>query len=121
MAPELFLSDFRLDGRIDSWSLGIVLHKMLLGHVPFDSKYEERLQNRICTRHIDFSTDIWEQLSIDVQDLIENLLQKDPANRLTIAEIISHSWVMNMTVDDRIQTLQSSNKSTIENRISESI
>jgi serine/threonine protein kinase len=35
MAPEQVLGDREIDGRADIWSLGVVLHEMLSGEVPF--------------------------------------------------------------------------------------
>jgi len=37
-APEMLKFDSPFDSRIDNWSLGIILHKMIIGDCPFTGK-----------------------------------------------------------------------------------
>lgn len=41
MAPECFVTqkNFRFDGKIDIWAIGVILYAMLCGQLPFKGQY----------------------------------------------------------------------------------
>ena len=100
MAPEMLIVDSKFDQRIEAWSLGIILCKMLTGKCPFQSSEEARLVKKIVLEEIDFVDDVYSNISIEGQDLIENLLNKKQEHRLTIKDIIKHSWIVDVTLND---------------------
>ncbi|XP_039512067.1 serine/threonine-protein kinase pim-2-like isoform X5 [Pimephales promelas] len=64
------------------WSLGMLLFEMVCGRFP-EAKDHLRIKKNIWSeRH----------LSKDCCKLIRRLLQKDPAQRIGLEEIISHNW-----------------------------
>ena len=44
---------------------------------------------------IDFTDERWDGVSIEAQDLVENLISKRSTRRATIRDILNHSWVQN--------------------------
>ncbi|XP_039512026.1 calcium-dependent protein kinase 16-like isoform X2 [Pimephales promelas] len=64
------------------WSLGVLLFVMLCGRFP-EAKDHLRIKNNTWSMF---------HLSNDCCKLIRRLLQKDPAQRIGLEEIISHNW-----------------------------
>ena len=52
MAPELFLGRTESTPKIDVWSLGCILHAMILGEYPFADQDKEELKKQILKRKI---------------------------------------------------------------------
>lgn len=79
MAPEI------LDGKkythaVDWWSLGIVMFTLLSGKYPYPAKQDHSSQHSVVTElDIQFPSDF----SLYAVSIIEKLLQKDPALRLS--------------------------------------
>ena len=49
----------------------------------------------IIQAEIQFSGEIWNFVSIEAKDLIQNLLEKDSSQRLTAKEVLDHPWIIN--------------------------
>eukprot|EP01134_Creolimax_fragrantissima_P001653 CFRG1653T1 len=82
-APEIRQGGNEYDLKVDMWALGVMLYEMLCGTQPFQ-QHEEKV--------VSFSEPIWKSVSLDVKELIMNLLEYDPANRLGAGESLSHPW-----------------------------
>ena len=71
----------------DIWSLGIIAYQLLCGYFPFKiEKYEELKE--IVDREIEYPSN----LAFPARDLITRILVKDPESRLTLREIITHTY-----------------------------
>lgn len=89
MAPEI-VRRLEYEGRaVDMWSLGILLYALLCGCFPFRAKTYPDLYRRIARGQ--FS--IPEELSSSVKDMLRNLLNVDPAERLTSHASLRHVWL----------------------------
>lgn len=86
-APELLLGG-SYDGKVDIWSLGVVLYGMVTGHLPFDNEDPVVTRSEILNAEPDVPSNLSEQL----RDLIFYMLQKDPTKRCSIEQIKSHPW-----------------------------
>ena len=75
--------------RVDLWSSGIILHAMVLGYLPFEDDITSKLYEKIKTS--DFKLPF--RLSQQCKSLIRLLLTKDPAQRITLADVKEHEWV----------------------------
>ncbi|KAL1117867.1 hypothetical protein AAG570_004180 [Ranatra chinensis] len=69
----------------DIWSLGIVLYIMLCGLEPSESG--RRLS--LCG----FSLPWWDDISGSAKELIQQLLEESPENRISASKALQHPWV----------------------------
>lgn len=69
--------------------MGILLYAMLQGRVPYKAKNLDSLLEAIMEKPFGFSTPVSEE----AEDLIRKMLRRNPENRITIPEILSHPWM----------------------------
>lgn len=81
----------------DIFSLGVLLFVITIGEFPFESAtYSDDKYKFIIKRNF---TKFWEyfnniDISDEFKDLINGLINLNPAKRLTIDEIIKHPWII---------------------------
>ena len=72
----------------DLWSCGIILFVMLCGHLPFCDSDTHTLYKKV----IACNYKIPGHVSGGARNLIENLLVKNPSERMSIEDIKGHEW-----------------------------
>ena len=90
MAPELFEDRCQFDTKPESWALGVTLYHMLTFEEPIEGDDEIEYIEEILSKSIQFDKPSLEIFQIDTIDLLENLLARDPAQRLPVLEILRH-------------------------------
>ena len=92
MAPEIMDRNFYTN-KVDIWSLGVCLYRMLFKDFPFKPKDETRvaLRAKIKENSVDFYNYGGRKISPKMQNLISSMLIEDPEKRIGWAEIYSHS------------------------------
>jgi len=68
-----------------------VLYAMLYGTVPFKANNMSELQKLIMKAKYTLKEDVSEE----ARELLQGLLERDPAKRLTIDQILEHKWLAN--------------------------
>jgi [calcium/calmodulin-dependent protein kinase] kinase len=89
-APECCLGLTYHGKASDTWAVGVTLYCMILGEYPFLGDTLQDTYDRIVNNPIEIPDDINPQL----KNLIEGLLCKDPEQRMTLAEVAEHVWVI---------------------------
>lgn len=73
------------------WSLGVILFALVQGETPFHSSKPEELKRQILKDEPSFER---VQLSSNCFDLIKKMLDKNPATRIQVREIMYHPWML---------------------------
>jgi serine/threonine protein kinase len=98
MSPEVFENTKPFDGfAIDLWAAGAILYIMLTGFPGYDqaSRADKRF-DLIVNGNLTKQLEEWQiHLSADAGELLQSMMQLDPRDRLTLAEVMAHPWVVN--------------------------
>ncbi|KAL7083885.1 hypothetical protein ACP275_14G189400 [Erythranthe tilingii] len=79
IAPEIITGEAH-SSAIDWWALGILLYEMLYGRTPFRGKNRQKTFGNILHKDLTFPSSI--PVSLAARQLINSLLNRDPASRL---------------------------------------
>ncbi|KAK4286456.1 hypothetical protein QN277_003011 [Acacia crassicarpa] len=87
-APECCLGLTYRGRAADTWAVGVTLYCMILGEYPFlgdtlPDTYDKIVNNPLV---------LPDNLNLQVKNLLEGLLCKDPELRLTLGDVAKHSW-----------------------------
>jgi calcium-dependent protein kinase len=91
MAPEILRGSHSKE--CDIWSLGVLLYLLLSGRQAFgSSEGVAKLYHRIMVGEYSFSGEEWTQVSSSAKDLIAKMLVVEPRHRLTLKQVLRHTW-----------------------------
>lgn len=91
IAPEILLNQ-PYGFEIDVWAIGIILFSIASGYLPFDDPNLVNQMNLILNSEPPYPL----QFSDEFVELLGLLLEKDPANRIKLEDIIEHKWLKGM-------------------------
>ena len=96
VAPEV-LEDKKYDCKCDIFSAGVILYILLTGCSPFFGKnYQEILsRNRKGEVSYNFSEKLKLKLSEDATSFMKLLMSKDPEQRPSANQALTHPWILN--------------------------
>lgn len=75
---------------VDLWSIGVVIYTLLIGRPPYQAKEVKATYKRISQNIYSYPEGI--SISDKTKDLINCLLQLDPKNRISLEDILRHSF-----------------------------
>ncbi|CAL0334133.1 unnamed protein product [Lupinus luteus] len=93
MAPEVLRRNYGPE--IDVWSTGVILYILLCGVPPFWAETEEGIAQAIIHGNLDFTRDPWPKVSEEAKDIVRRMLDSNPYTRITVEEVLEHSWIQN--------------------------
>ena len=83
MAPEVALEQ-PSEYKADVWSLGVIVFALISSKVPFQGVDHEDTLEKIINDELEFSQDVWADISDECKDLLTQMLEKDTERRYTI-------------------------------------
>lgn len=95
MAPEVIKGVY--DQKCDIWSIGIILHVLLVGRAPFVGKDYGDLLRQISNYEVmSFTIPGLKDRSIGAIDVLRKLVHVDPTMRPTADLILEHNWLRSL-------------------------
>ncbi|KAJ0062622.1 hypothetical protein NL108_004231, partial [Boleophthalmus pectinirostris] len=73
----------------DVWSLGCMFYAFLMGRPPFDTDTVKHTLSKVVLGEYEMPTHV----SVEAQDLIHQLLQRDPAQRPSLSAVLDHPFM----------------------------
>ena len=91
VAPEILLNS-PYTSNCDLWSVGCIMYALISSSLPFDSEDRKELVKMTCEDPIYLEEPQWETITDAGKDLVNRLLIKDPEERITLDEVLTHPW-----------------------------
>ncbi|RLN93657.1 hypothetical protein BBJ28_00016155 [Nothophytophthora sp. Chile5] len=103
LAPEIILGEPH-GSPVDYWALGVILYEMLVGFPPFNDDTVDAIFGNILERQI-----LWPDgekcLSSEAMDLIDKLLDPDPATRIGWEGMRTHPFFDGINWDTLLESV----------------
>jgi len=91
VAPEVLLQ-IGHGKPVDIWSVGVITYTLLCGYSPFWGEDQISLFENIKSGIYEYEEDYWSEISVSAKDLIDKMLEFDPARRITSHQALKHDW-----------------------------
>ncbi|CAI7857594.1 unnamed protein product [Closterium sp. NIES-54] len=92
IAPEVLNGRYGFE--VDVWSLGVILYTLLSQRLPFWHSTDIGVYRAILKGHVDTHTGAWLHVSKDAVHLVRRMLCQDPAERITLDQLLEHPWIL---------------------------
>merc|ERR1711957_14894 len=90
IAPEVLTENY--NQMCDLWSCGVIFYILLSGKAPFSGKTDSIILEKIKIGKYNMMIKPFENVTSEVKDLIQSLLQKSPSKRITAQKALEHPW-----------------------------
>ena len=90
MAPEVLKGDY--NEKCDIWSIGAITYYLLSGTEPFKGETSNKIFAKILYTEPDYTPEKLKNVSQLAIDFIKRCFVKDPDNRISSQEALSHPW-----------------------------
>ena len=91
IAPEVLRKKY--DKSCDLWSVGVIAYILLCGYPPFNGTNNAEVHAAVRRGRYSFPSADWSLTSSEARDFVRRLLQRDPRNRMTVDQALSHPWI----------------------------
>jgi len=91
-APEIVNKKLPYSEKCDSWSVGVVLHTLLLGWNPFEGQGLNETYELIRTQEVKCTSHEWRDISNNTITLVRSLLCKEPEVRLSARSALHETF-----------------------------
>lgn len=102
VAPEVLKESGYNGFKADVWSCGVILFVMCAGYLPFTDAHINMLFAKIAAA--DYR--MCQHFSPDLQDLMKKLLDPNPETRITLPDLVSHSWFLPGLDTEKVKLVQ---------------
>ncbi|XP_069041058.1 death-associated protein kinase 2 [Lepisosteus oculatus] len=92
IAPEVINFE-PLTVAADMWSIGVITYILLSGMSPFQGETDEETLTNIVALNYELDDHYFSMTSALAKDFIQNLLIKEPKDRMTAEECLVHPWI----------------------------
>ncbi|NXO78205.1 ST17B kinase, partial [Sitta europaea] len=92
LAPEILNYD-PITTATDMWNIGVISYMLLTQESPFAGADVQETYLNISQVNVDYSEETFSSVSQPAKDFIQKLLIKNPEDRPTAADCLSHSWL----------------------------
>lgn len=92
LAPEMLTNEPH-DTSVDLWALGVLLYEMLIARPPFAAPSQKMTIDAICAAAPEVPQ---KSMSAGPRELILGLLRREMRERLPLAKVLSHQWVVSL-------------------------
>jgi serine/threonine protein kinase len=96
------------------WSVGIILHVILVGYPPFMEPDQKTLFQKIRIGNFVFHEEDWRDITPDAQNLIRSLLVVAPSKRVSATQALRCDWINEVEDGDLSSTDLSSSVCEME-------
>ena len=90
IAPEVLEGDY--DEKCDIWSCGVILYILLCGYAPFYGENDKEIYNQVLKGEYDFPKEEWQNVSEEVKNLVQKMIEKDTQKRITALDALQDKW-----------------------------
>ena len=91
IAPEVLRGDY--DEKCDIWSCGVILYILLCGYAPFFGETDEEIFKEVEKGVYDFPKEEWDQVSQEAKNLVQKMIEIDPAKRISALDSMQDVWI----------------------------
>lgn len=82
------------------WAVGVLTYELLMGSAPFTGQSDRDTYRNITNLDLQAANDLYHQkVSATAKDFIARILVCDPKHRVSLADMLSHPWLSNNSVE----------------------